>query len=230
VPTPGPVSPLHNPAFGPVDPTGGFDLSGDRTGDFAFAFVQGAGADRRLVAAVYDRAPVSFFLQSHNGNWRNPERVPLSWSAPVDQWGTMTYTVIVDDQPVAQTQETRFKLPAGSLPQGSHRFKIQGTDRRGQFTYTKTVRYKLDTVAPKVSFQAVRSGRVVTVRAKAKDVRRSGAPSGIAKVRINFGDGAVAEAMSASHAYRRGGSFTIKVTAFDRAGNPKVAQKTVRVG
>jgi hypothetical protein len=229
VPTPGPAALLSNPAFGPVDAAGGFDVAGDRTGDFAFAFVQGTGADRRLVVSSYDRAPVSFAIQSSSGPWRNVERSALSWSAPVDQWGTMTYGVFVDGKPVAQTQLTKTTLPAGGVPQGIHTFQIIGTDRRGQATSTKSVRLKVDTLAPRVSFRVSRSGRLVSVKAKATDTKSGGRPSGIAGVRVNFGDGAVAIGTRAVHAYHRGGKFTVRLTATDRAGNATVVRRTVRV-
>lgn len=229
VPAPGPATLLSNPAFGPVDPAAGFDVAGDRTGDFAYAFVQGSGADRRLVVSYYDRAPISFAIQSSPAPWRNPERAPLSWSEPVDQWGTMSYTVLVDGKAVAQTQLTKTTLPAGSLPQGVHTFKVLGTDRRGQSTTTRPVRFKIDTLAPRVAFRASRSGRVVAVRAKAIDRRGSARPSGVLSVRVNFGDGAVALGTSASHAYRHRGRYTIAVTAADRAGNTTVARRTVQV-
>src|SRR4051812_30427197 len=60
-PAPEPDTVLSNPAFGPVDPAGGIDAGADRLGDSATAFIQGAGADRRLVAAEFDRAPGKFF-------------------------------------------------------------------------------------------------------------------------------------------------------------------------
>jgi hypothetical protein len=41
---------ISNPTFGPVDTAAGLDAAADRLGDSATVFVQGTGADRRLVA------------------------------------------------------------------------------------------------------------------------------------------------------------------------------------
>ncbi|HEU4974251.1 MAG TPA: hypothetical protein VFT50_04135 [Baekduia sp.] len=231
VPTPDPAALLSRPELGPVDPAAGFDMSGDRTGDFAFAFVQGTGADRRLVVSYYDRAPVSFFLQSSSRPWRNPERDPISWTAPVDQWGTMSYAILVDGKPLAKTTKTRAKLPAGSLPQGIHRFAIQGTDRRGQSATTRSVRLKVDTLEPRLAVHVSRSGRMLTVHARARDRVAGARPSGIATTRIAFGDHSRSVTGSkAVHVYARGGRFRVRVKAVDAAGNRTVVRRTVHVG
>ena len=63
VPGPSPDALLTNPALGPSTRPAGFDVAGDRTGDFAFAFVQGTRRrQRRLVVASYDRLPGAFAI------------------------------------------------------------------------------------------------------------------------------------------------------------------------
>ena len=72
---PGPDATLSDPALGPTDAARGLDAGADRAGDIAVAFVQGDGAERRIVAASYDRAPGAF-RASTTTKWRKFARPP----------------------------------------------------------------------------------------------------------------------------------------------------------
>ena len=100
IPGPGPDTALTSPDLGPVDPAAGFDVAGNRTGDFAFAFIQGTADARRLVVAEYDRLPGAFRISTSSKLWRNVIQNPLAWGTALDLWGPLTYTVIVDGKPV----------------------------------------------------------------------------------------------------------------------------------
>jgi hypothetical protein len=232
VPGPGPDTRLTNPDLGAVDPTTGFDVAGDRTGDFAFAFIQGGGDARRLVLATYDRLPGAFAISTSSKNWRNVVKNPLAWGTALDLWGALTYTVLIDGKPVAQTQTTKATLPVGALSEGLHTWRVTATDRRGQSVTTPVKPLKVDTVSPTVSFSVKRKKRVATVTAKAGDViPPSGNAAGIRFVRIDWGDGSgFVQARSAKHAYGRTGAFTVRVSATDRAGNVAVAERVIHIG
>jgi hypothetical protein len=232
VPGPGPDTLLTDPALGPVDPAAGFDAAGDRTGDFAFAFIQGGADARRLVVAEYDRLPGAFAISTSSKNWRNVVKNPLAWGTALDLWGPLTYTVLVNGKPVAQTQTTKATLPVGALSEGLHTWRVTATDRRGQSVTTAVKPLKVDTVAPTVSFSVKRKKRVAAVTAKAGDViPPSGQASGIKFVRIDWGDGSgFAQARSARHSYGRTGSFTVRVSATDKAGNVAVAERVIHIG
>ena len=232
IPGPGPDTALTNPALGPVDPAAGFDVAGNRTGDFAFAFIQGAADARRLVVAEYDRLPGAFRISTSSKLWRNVISNPLAWGTALDLWGPLTYTVLVDGKPVAQTQTTKATLPVGALSEGLHSWRVTATDRRGQSVTTTVKPLKVDTVAPTVSFSVKRKQRVATVTAKPADViPPSGNAAGIKYVRIDWGDGSGFEqARKASHSYGRKGAFTVRVSATDRAGNVAVAERRIHIG
>jgi hypothetical protein len=232
VPGPGPDTRLTNPDLGAVDPAAGFDVAGDRTGDFAFAFVQGSADARRLVVAEYDRLPGAFAISTSSKNWRNVIKNPLAWGTALDLWGPLTYTVLVDGKPVTQTQTTKAVLPVGALSEGLHTWRITATDRRGQSVTTLVKPLKVDTVAPTVSFSVKRKQRAATVTAKAADViPPSGNASGIKLVRIDWGDGSGFEqARKATHGYGHTGAFTVRVSATDRAGNVAVAERVIHIG
>ncbi|WCB93624.1 hypothetical protein DSM104299_02340 [Baekduia alba] len=232
VPGPGPIAPLSNPDFGAVDPKAGFDVAGDRTGDFAFAFLQASGEARRIVVASYDRLPGAFQISTSSRLWRNVVKTPLAWGTALELWGPLTYTILVDGQQVAQTQATKATLPAGALSEGLHNWRVVATDKRGQSVTTTVKPLKVDTVNPTVSFSVKRKKRVATVTAKGADVvPPSGNAAGIKYLRIDWGDGSGFEqATKASHTYARTGAFTIRVSATDKAGNIAVAQREIHIG
>jgi hypothetical protein len=232
VPGPGPVTPLTGDGFGGMDAKAGFDVAGDRTGDFAFVYVQADGDARRLVVSSYDRLPGAFRISTSSKLWRNPVRTPLAWGTALDLWGPLTYTVLIDGKPVAQTQSTKAPIPLGAVSEGLHNWRVTATDRRGQTVTTTVKPLKVDTVAPTVSFSVKRKKRVVNVTAKAADVvPPSGRAAGIKFVRIDWGDGTGFEqASKASHRYGRTGAFTIRVSATDAAGNVTVVERNIRIG
>jgi hypothetical protein len=232
VPGPGPEAVLSNPDFGGVDPAAGFDVASDRTGDFAFAFVQDLGGGRRLAVASYDRLPGAFQISTSSKLWRNVVRTPLAWGTALELWGPLTYSILIDGKQVAQTQATKATLPAGALSEGMHNWRVVATDRRGQSVTTTVKPLKVDTVAPTVSFSVKRKKRVVGVSARAADViPPSGKAAGIKFVRIDWGDGSGFEqARKASHRYGHTGAFTIRVSATDNAGNVSLAERQIRIG
>jgi hypothetical protein len=232
VPGPGQTTTLSDPAFGPVDPTGGFDVAGDRTGDFAFAFIQQApDGGRRLAVASYDRLPGTFSISTSSKLWRNVIRTPLAWGTALELWGPLTYSVLIDGKQVAQTQTTKLALPVGAVPDGLHTWRVVGTDRRGQSVTTVVKPLKIDTTAPTVTFAARRKKLVETVTARAADViPPSGKAAGIRYVRIDWGDGsAFTQATKASHSYAKGGTYTVRVSATDGAGNVTVTEREIHV-
>ncbi|WP_187368769.1 PKD domain-containing protein [Baekduia soli] len=232
VPGPGPDTLLTDPNLGAVDSAAGFDVAGDRTGDFAFVFIQGAGDQRRLVSAVYDRLPGTFRISTSSRIWRNVVKAPVAWGSALDLWGPLTFTVLVDGKPVATTQDTKSLIPAGAVADGLHTWRVVATDRRNQTVTTAVKPLKVDTTAPKVTFSIRRTGRVATVTAKAADVLPpSGKAAGVKYVRIDFGDGSrFVQAVKTTHRYRRTGRFVVRVSATDNAGNVTVARRTLRIG
>ena len=83
-----------------------------------------------------------------------------------------------------------------------------------------------------MTFSVKRKKRVETVTTRAADVIPPvGKAAGIRYVRIDWGDGAAfTQARKASHTYATGGTFTIRVSATDRAGNVAVAEREIHVG
>ncbi|WP_205698721.1 hypothetical protein [Conexibacter sp. SYSU D00693] len=227
-PLPSEPTTISNPGLGPVDQSGGFDAGIDRIGNAVAAFVQGQGGDRRLVAAVYDRTPGTF-LGLTTTKWRAYARPPLSWQAPLDLWGPITYSVQIGGKEVAKTTDTKVTVPT-VVPDGILTWKVVATDKRGQTSTMKPRNLRVDHTPPSLTVKVRKRGRVVSVTAKAKDVvKGSTRASGFKLVRIAWGDGAKTDALRASHRYSRKGKVTITISAYDNAGARKDVKKSVKL-
>jgi len=230
VQTPGPEVTLSDPALGPTDAARGFEAAANRAGDVAVVFVQGPAEGRQIVAAAFDRAPGAFRTYT-TVRWRNHARAPLRWGAAFDLWGPLTYRVEVDGKPAGESADIRLAL--AGVPDGEHRWRVVATDRRGQSTATPVRVLRHDATAPTVSFRvtgARKAGKPVRVRVSADDASGTAAKaSGIAFVRISFGDGgSVLLARDAIRRLRKG-SYTVRVSATDRAGNAVAVTRRIRI-
>jgi PKD domain len=216
-------TPLANPALGPVNAPGAL-IAGDRVGDYAVAFVQGPAGARTLSVAEYDRPPGRPSVPTSPAYARRA-RPTLRWAAGLELWGPQTFQVRIDGAVVGSTQAEKF-IPPVRLKSGRHTFQIVAVDQAGQATPSRTRSLRVDAQAPTVRVAvsgARRAGGVLRVRVRAKD--RGG--SGLDHVTVAFGDRHSARGTTLFHAYRRRGRYTLKVSAFDRAGN--VGRRTVRI-
>jgi hypothetical protein len=213
---------ISNPGLGPVDPAAGIDASADRLGDAVTAFVQGTGADRRVVASEYDRPPGKFFGYSGSG-YRSLRAKPLKWAAASELWGTLTYTLAIDGRPVGSTTDTRFSPPV-RVKDGKHRWQIIATDQRGQTATTKSALLRVDDTPPSLKVSIRRSGNIVTVSSRAHDKR-----SGLKSIVTSFGDGTSRPGARVTHRYRHSGAFKLVVRATDEAGARRLSARMIHV-
>ena len=124
------------------------DADVTRAGDAAVVFVQEGAEGRRLVLAAYDRAPGDPAPTTSTG-WRRTTLPQLAWAGAFDVWGGITYSVLLDGQPVGTTGDTRFTPPT-PLTDGIHRWQVVATDRRGQVARGATRNLRIDGTAPKL--------------------------------------------------------------------------------
>jgi hypothetical protein len=231
VPAPGPDLTLSDPAFGPAVPAGGLDAGGDRSGDLAVGFLQGPPDARRVVVAAFDRGPGSFFGFT-TSKWRKFARPPLSWGPAFELWGPVTYTVQVDGQPIGATTDTKL-VPANPVPDGLHTWRVVATDRRGQSVTSPSRNLRVDATPPTIAFRVTgvrKRGGLVKVAATVSDASTAAKVSGVAVVKISFGDGsATVIARRAAHRYGHGGAFTVRVSATDFAGNAIAVKRRIRI-
>jgi hypothetical protein len=224
---------LSRPELGVVTPELGFDAASDRAGGVLFAWVQGGATDRRIVAGYFDRPPATFLGYTSQRCCRGVAP-SLRWQESFNLWGPLRYEVMIDNTLVGQTAGNTLVLP-GPLAGGTHRWQVRAIDVRGQATRSKTRLLRIDARKPLLSIGYKRKKRVVTMSVRGRDdSRASTLVSGMREVDVAWGDDSIASAgvsrVKATHRYRRGGSYTITVTARDKVGNVTVNHRTVRMG
>jgi hypothetical protein len=210
-----------NPGFGAVAP-GPIGIGADRSGNVIVAMVQGGPGARRLSAAVYDRLPgTPVILNTRKYRARRPT---LRWAAGSENWGVQTFTLLIDGKPVGRTTGTTLKS-SRPFGKGTHRYQVTTTDRRGQSVSSRVRTFRVDAGLPSLRVRVSTSGRTVRVRSTAVDR----GPAGIDRLFVEFGDGKHSRRRSVTHRYRKRGRYTIKVRAYDKAGNVTAKRKHVRV-
>jgi hypothetical protein len=217
---------LSRPEFGGAYPAGGLESASSRAGDVASVFMQGGEADRRLVAAGFDRPPTRI-AGANSQKIRKFTR--FAWPSSLNLFGGTKYTIVLDGKPVGETGQLELVPLPGAVPDGEHTWQVQITDRRGQQVVSRTRRLRVDNTPPTLRWSLSRKGRVVKVTAKGGDP--DGAlPSGLSRILVDFGDGKlVPMTRRSTKRYSRSGSYTIRVKAVDKAGNETVRQRTVRI-
>ncbi|HEX2085992.1 MAG TPA: hypothetical protein VHF89_09945 [Solirubrobacteraceae bacterium] len=218
---------LSNPSLGGVDVDAGFDGGSTRVSDHVIAFVQGSGAERRLVAAVNDDPPARPLGQNTTG-LRRLER--FKWASARDLWGPILYRVFVDGRQVGETAATELPVTEGMVPDGRHLWNVVAIDRRGQQTAGPRRVVRIDNTPPLLRASIGRRGRTVGIRVRRFSDRGPQA-SGISRIVVSFGNGRRTRiARSIRYTYPRGGSFTLRVSGYDKAGNRADVTRTFNIG
>jgi hypothetical protein len=124
---------LSRPSFGAVDASTGLEAFGDKGGDAAITFAQGAGSSRRVVVALYDAEPRQPHAHDEKKYRKNP-RPRFHWSTVTDMWSKFVrYRIEIDRKPVVTLTRTTWYPPRPIRP-GDHRWRIVTIDSRGQET------------------------------------------------------------------------------------------------
>jgi PKD domain len=219
----GPEVEISQREFGAVDASAGLSASADHHGNTLVAFVEQGPDGRRLVVGGAIEPPADFTLLTHSAFTRFSRPV-IAWKPSSSPFGLARYDVHVDGAVVASTAGTRV-TPAIPIADGTHRLTVVAVDPFGQSTTSNTIPLRIDGTPPRV--RLVTHG--TTLRVVVNDGPRSKS-SGIARVTVSFGDGSSTTARgSVSHQYGAAGSFTVTVTARDRAGNSVRVRRRVHV-
>ncbi len=228
----GPERMLSRPELGPVVPELGFDVAADRASGAVVAWIQGGTEDRRLVAGYLDRPPGYFAGYTSQRCCQGP--LPrLSWQASLNIWGPVRYVVTVDGKPVGETAAPQLTLGV-PLAAGRHRWQVVAFDARGQGKRARSRTLQIDARAPRLSVGYKRKKRVVTLSLRARDLGGGHRAAGVRSIVVSWGDrsrgaGATSGSLRTTHRYRRGGTYPLRITATDRAGNRRTSRKTLRI-
>lgn len=202
-------------------------LGASGRGDALLAFLQGEGANTQ-VAALTVRAPPGEFVAETPSNWVSSSRIPIEWEVPVGGAIRLNYTLLVDDQQVVEgLTEPRYTLRGSQVGNGVHTVEIEATDALGQVVDSVPATLKVERTPPKIAVHM--HGASVTVRIS--DVPKGQSP-GLARgsVKVAFGNGhAVHGRATVRYRYSGAGTYTIVVSAADKAGNRRTLRKRVHV-
>jgi hypothetical protein len=232
------VASLSDASLGSVDGAAGIHAAADAAGDQAIGYVQGEGANRRVMVAVFDKEPRTTGGGNHD-NWQRTRGFKLKWSHVEDPWGGIQYRVDVDGVPLTTTTHTTAMVR--SLPDGRHEYTVTAVDARGQATEGPNRLLYVDLTAPRIALTAAKAkvGRPAPIVLSATDGEAI-AGSGVKTVAIRWGDGrstlfpvpriGVIDGAKLGYRYRKPGRYTVRVEARDVAGNRRVASTRVVVG
>lgn len=219
-----------------VQPADGLAADGDNYGDAAVAWIQGASGSTSLeVNQLYQ--PPGAANPAKKTSYSRTSQPRLSWSAAADRWGPVTYRVTLGGAVIGQTTGTSLQVPS-PLIDGPRVWKVTALNPAGQSTTGRKSTVFVDTVPPhlRISLSGrLRVGRQLSLRVHAVDrpADQTGArASGLASVRISWGEGAVVEASDikrAHHIYWYAGRIRIRVKATDKAGNSITVSRSVRI-
>jgi hypothetical protein len=217
---------LTSSQFGPVDTSRGFDLSGDTDGDALVLFTQGAPGAQTVVAAGNDLPPGKATALS---KWTKSRKRPfITWKSKGDAWGPITFRVFIAGKAVGATTGLKFTAKKTLKLGKKYKLKVIATDVRGQTVSSSTVNLAVDSKAPTAHVKFKRSGKKVTVSTSAADGGTKKRPaSGIASIKITWGDGSTKAGGKGSHKYKSGGKKKVRVTVTDKAGNHRTVSKRV---
>ncbi|MGB9184863.1 MAG: hypothetical protein WCB67_12425 [Solirubrobacteraceae bacterium] len=225
---------VSSPVIGATNADLGLFAGGDLAGDAAIAWVQSNGTQNQIVTAQLFQAPKAFapatgFAYSTSAN------PLLTWSAPSEQWGPLTYTVKLDGAVVGSSQSPALR-PVAPVTQGRHVWQVVAANLAGLTSTDRPAVVFVDSLPPRVQprITGVRQvGRLLRLYVRDTD-RPPGGPasagSGVVSLQVKWGDGSQAFIKhAASHVYHRRRTYTITVIAMDRAGNRTVVTRKVKI-
>ncbi|MBK5220416.1 MAG: PKD domain-containing protein [Thermoleophilia bacterium] len=214
---------LRSPSGGVVT---SLRLGGSGLGDALLTWTQGSGANAQVVAAVVDAPPDPFNVETPEG-WKRQAEVTIHWPQATNAVSSVKYSVSVDDEPLGKATRRLFaKLKTKRVGDGRHRVQVFAIDQSGQQTGSRNGVLLIDRKPPGVKLR--RHGRRLTV-ILTDGARRETSGVKASAVKIAFGDG-TRSGRAPRHVFDHAGSYRVRVTAADRAGNVVHLVRAVRVG
>jgi hypothetical protein len=193
-------------------------LGADAAADAVVPMLQGANAGaRRLTVALQDSPPGPPRVAARYYAGPRPR---LTWTPGDEAFGAQRFAVSVDGHAVGSTGADALRT-AHSVADGRHTAQVRATDRAKQSTLGPERTIVVDSVPPRATVTATRSGRVMRVKVRAADDR-----SGIADVTVRWRDGTSTTSIHRRHTFKHRfvvkGARRVTVTVRDRAGNRTV--------
>jgi PKD domain len=231
----GPEQVISSPTLGATNADSGLAAGGDVSGDGAIAWIQGTGADTRVVTGQLYQAPGNF-VPAFTFRYATSANPILAWSVSAELWGAPRYAVDFDGVPIDQTYGPEIRTPA-PVANGRHTWEVTATNQAGLTAAARVATVFVDTVPPRVAVRlsgrrtvAVRQTIAVTRSDPPPPGAASTAASGLASTVVRWGDGTrVQIGHTARHAFARAKTYTVTVTVTDRAGNRTVVTRKLTI-
>ena len=194
-------------------PIGEIAVGRSGLGDGLVAFQQGPIGNAAIVG-VQITAPPAPFAVTLPKTWIRRSQLHVAWAPAESANGPLSYQPVLDGRALGSAQTgLAYTFPASAVTTGTHDVQLIARDIFGQELLTANSRVKVDGSRPRVN--VLRRGLSLVVK-----VRDAGSGLVPSSVRVSFGDGShAAKKRSSGHRYSRAGTFTVYVTARDRAGN-----------
>jgi len=228
----GPELVLSTPGSGPTDAARGLFATGDGGGDAAVAWVQGIGASSEIVVDQLYQAPGAASVSKTVAYSRSTQPV-LSWTPATGRWGPFTYTVTLDRTQLGQTGGSSLRVPV-ALGNGPHTWYVTTSNPAGLSAGSRVGKVFVDTVPPVLKVAESGPRRAGSDEVARLSYHDPAPASGVAKLTIRWGDGAVTKVKPGehriAHVYRRPGRYKITVTVADRAGNQTTVVRHLKIG
>lgn len=210
---------LTAPAGGAVD---AMHLAGSGLGDAVIGFTQGTGAARQLLVGTIDAAPQTFSVQTPL-TWVRSSTVQLRWDPAASAIGAVRYSVVVDDDAVAEElTRPRATLRTRGLRDGKLAVSVIATDSAGQETSSTDTVLRVDRRAPRL--RASVAGRVL--RLSLVDGTGSGVDAAATTLRVG---GKALRGRSAWRLSLAPGVHQVVAVTRDKAGNRATVRRSVVV-
>ncbi len=200
-------------AGAPGGPIGEIAVGRSGLGDGLVAFQQGPIGNAAIVG-VQVTAPPAPFAVTLPKTWIGRSQLHVAWTGAESANGPLSYQPVLDGRAFGPPQTgLSYTFPAGAISTGTHDVQLIARDIFGQELLTPDSQVKVDGTRPRV--RVSRRGQSLLV-----SVSDSGSGLVPGSVHVSFGDGAhAAKKRKAGHRYAHAGTFTVYVTARDRAGN-----------
>jgi hypothetical protein len=193
-------------------------LGGSGLGDALVAWRQG----QAVTAAVVDAPPGAFAVAAPLG-FQRAKTVELRWGTAPNGVGRPVYELQIDGEPVATgLRRTRAVVETADVEDGRHDVAVVAKDPSGQETTSAEAVLSIDRTAPTVRTRISKGRYEVRTSDGVRDES-----SGVASVRISWGDGTRGRGTTARHRFKRRGRFRVVIRTKDKAGNARTVRRTV---
>lgn len=151
--------------------------------------------------------------------------ITLAWNGVSDPSGSH-YQVLMDDRPVAATQDTTITVPITD-PSVVHRFFLRATDEVGNLSASTSALNGVMPVdqPPTAAFDVTTDELTITADGSGS----SDEEGPIVGYAWAFGDGGTATGATATHTYAAPGTYDVTLTVTDSAGHTSSATRSVTV-